>query len=46
MDLLEVFNRPVATAFVDKDVTQNTIFQSGGVFVSAGEVANCRHCLK
>lgn len=40
MDLLEVFNRPVATAFVDRDVTQNTIFQSGGVFVSTGEVAN------
>ena len=40
MDLLEVFNRPIATAFVDKDVTQNTIFQSGGVFVSTGAVAN------
>ncbi len=40
MDLLEVFNRPIVTAFVDKDVTINTIFQDGGVFVSTDEIVN------
>jgi hypothetical protein len=40
MDILEVFNRPLALSFVDKNPELKTIFQDAGVFVTTGEIAN------
>lgn len=40
MDLLEIFNRPVATTFVDKNPELKSIFRDAGVFVTSGEIVN------
>lgn len=39
MYTLDAFNRDLAVTFRDKEVTQNTIFQDGGVFVTTDEIA-------